>query len=132
MIMLALKQLGSSFADNKKLFFHQKVGEALDINPTIFKQEKGNTFLKNKTPRTINLNKRYNTIKDIDFANELNFKNKYLKDMDSDFGIYGFYNHKSGIIDVCHDNNCNYYLVKLIGNNKLQIYQTTMFSSTMD
>jgi hypothetical protein len=131
-IMLTLKKMGSSYAEDKKLTFCKKIGEAQNIDMSIFKYEKGNAFIKDKTPRIIKLNKRYNTIKDIDFANELNFKNKYLKEMNSDFGIYGFYNQKSGIIDICHDGDCNYYLVKLIEANKLQIYLTTMYSTVSD
>jgi hypothetical protein len=131
-IMLTLKKMGSSYVDDKKLSFHKKIGEVQDVDISIFKYEKGNTFLKDKTPRLIKLNKGYKTIKDIDFANELNFKNKYLKNMNSDFGIYGFYNKKLGIINICHASNCDYYLVKLIGANKLQIYKTTMYSIVTD
>ena len=131
-IMLTLKKMGSSSVDDKKLSFHKKIGEVQDINMSIFKYKKGNTFLKDKTPRIIKLSKRYKTIKDIDFTNELNFENKYLKEMNSDFGIYGFYNQKSGIIDICHDHDCNYFLVKLIDANKLQIYRTTMFSTSIE
>ncbi|MDD4967809.1 MAG: hypothetical protein PHT07_00080 [Paludibacter sp.] len=132
MIMLTLKKMGSYYANDRSLYYHKKVGEALDVNMTIFKHEKGNTFLKKATPRTIKLNKRYDTIKDIDFANELNFKNKYLKDMNSDFGIYGFYKQKSGIISICHNDICNYYLIKLVDDKKLKIYETTMCTVTTD
>jgi hypothetical protein len=131
-IMLTLKKMGSDFAVNSRLNYHKKYGEATDINGTIFKHEKGNSFLQKTTPRTIKLNKRYNTIKDIDFSNELNFKNNYLKDMNSDFGINGFYNQKSGIIDICHGDICNYYLVRLVGEKKLKIYKTTSGSVTVD
>lgn len=131
-IMLALKKLGSSYANDKRLYYHKKVGEANEVNMTIFNQDKGKTILKKATPRTIKLNKKYNTIKNIDFSNELDFKNKYLKDMNLDFGIYGFYNQKSGIISICHSDICNYYLVKLIDEKKLQIYETTMCTVTSD
>jgi len=132
MILLALKKTGSNFVENRSLSYHKTHGEAFDVSMSVFKQEKGNTFLKKTTPRTIKLNKKYNTIKEIDFANELNFKNNYLKDMKSDFGIYGFYNQKSGIIDICHKDFCKYYLVRLVGEKKLQIVETTAGSVTTD
>lgn len=124
--------MGSSYVDNKKLNYHKRVGEAFDVNLKIFKRKKSNTFLENELPKTITLNNNYKTIRDIDFVNELNFKKIYLKDMNSDFGIYGFYNQKSGIISICHDNSCDYYLLKLIGEKKLQIYQSTMTTIIMD
>ena len=132
MILLALKKTGSNFVDHRSLPYHKTQGEAFDVSMSIFKQEKGNTFLKKTTPRIIRLKKKYNTIKEIDFANELNFKNIYLKDMNSDFGIYGFYNQKSGIIDICHNDICNYYLVRLVGEKKLQINETNAGSVTTD
>ena len=132
MIMLTLKKMCSVSVDKRRLYYHKKIGEATDINGTIFKHEKGNSFLQKTTPAIIKLNKRYYTIKDIDFSNELNFKNNYLKDMNSDFGIYGFYNQKSGIIDICHGGICNYYLVRLVGEKRLQIYETNMATVTAD
>ena len=124
-IMLTLKKIGSNFIVNKNLEYHKKLGESGDLSHEITKREKL-IFFRDKTPKTIVLNKSYKTIKDIDFENESMFKKSYLRNLKSNYGIYGFYNLKSGIINICHDNTCNYYLVKLTGDRKLNIYETTM------
>jgi hypothetical protein len=132
MIMLALKKMGSKVADTGKIYYHKKVGKAYDVNMSIFKHEKGNTFLKKTTPKTIKLTKRYATIKDIDFAHEMNFTSKYLKELNPDYGIYGFYNRKSGFISIWQNDKCSYYLIKLVDEKKLKIYETNLYSVITD
>ena len=130
-IMLTLKKMNSNFVINKSLEYHKKIGEGGDLSNEITKREKLILF-KDKTPKIIALNKDYRTIKDIDFYNEPIFRNLYLNDTKISYNIYGFYNQKSGIINICHDNICDYYLVKLIGDRKLNIYETTMCSITTE
>ena len=130
-IMLTLKKMNSNFVINKSLEYHKKIGEGGDLNNEITKREKLILF-KDKTPKIIALNKDYRTIKDIDFYNEPIFRNLYLKDTKISYNIYGFYNQKSGIINICHDSICDYYLVKLNGDRKLNIYETTMCTITSE
>lgn len=130
-IMLTLKKMKSNFVINKSLEYHKKLGEGGDLSNEITKREKF-IFFKDKTPKIIALYKEYRTIKDIDFYNEPIFRNLYQKDTKISYNIYGFYNQKSGIINICHDNICDYYLVKLIGDRKLNIYETTMCSITSE
>ena len=130
-IMLTLKKMGSNFFINKNLEYHKKFGESEDLSDEISKREKL-IFILDKTLKTISLNKSYNTIKDIDFDNESMFKNSYLKNIKSNYEIYGFYNLKSGIIGICYNNFCNYYLVQLVGEKKLDISETTLKTITSE
>ena len=125
LIMRTLEKMRSSFPEKKRLEYHKRIGEATNLSFNI-ERRGSNPIYKNRTPKAITLSKKCNSIKDIEFVNELNFKNMYLKDINSNFGIYGLYNQKSGII-VIHDGHIyNYYLIKLLENKTLQIHETNI------
>jgi hypothetical protein len=129
LIMLTLQKMKSVFPEKKKLEYHRKIGEVIDLSNEIKKNEISSIF-EDRTPKIIALNRNYDSIKDIDFGNELNFYNSYIHKLNSEFEIYGFYNQKSGIISICQDNECYYYIIKLIDKNKLQVHKTIIYTTT--
>ena len=130
-IMLTLKKMGSNFIINKNLEFHKKLSESEDLSHEITIRDKQILF-SDKNPKIITLTKSSKTIKDIDFHQEPMLKNSFPKKIKSESEIYGFYNLKSGFINICHDNSCYYYIIKLVGDRTLYIYETNMSTCVLD